>query len=184
MNISNNNSAIATTEQLKDYFLEPRRPGEKVWITSRSVAELFDMQHKHLLEAFKNLQCSREFRGSNFRLSNYLTKQGKEQPEIQMTRDGFVFLSMGFNSAKAAQFKEMIIARFNVLENYYFEREGYTAAANRRLVHKTVAEMKYAGYDYNRIKKELAPTQAQQREERMESLCETFEIERGSAWKT
>ena len=37
-------------------------------------------------------------------------------PCYQMTRDGFVFLVMGYTGKKAAQFKEFYIRRFNEME--------------------------------------------------------------------
>ena len=37
-------------------------------------------------------------------------------PCCQMTRDGFVFLVMGYTGKKAAQFKEFYIKRFNEME--------------------------------------------------------------------
>lgn len=35
-----------------------------------------------------------------------------------MTRDGFVFLAMGYRGKKAAQFKELYIRRFNEMESF------------------------------------------------------------------
>ena len=37
---------------------------------------------------------------------------------VEMTRDGFTFLVMGFTGAKAAQFKEQYISEFNKMEAY------------------------------------------------------------------
>ena len=47
----------------------------------------------------ENLECSEEFRQSNFRLSSYLSKQGKSLPMYLMTEEGFYFLAMGFTGA-------------------------------------------------------------------------------------
>lgn len=177
--MSNNTTAVAvitSTESLKGYFLEPRRPGEKIWITSNVIADLFEIRHDNVLQAFRNLQCSREFRHTNFQESSYRNKQNKEQPNVRMTRDGFIFISMGFNSVRAGQFKEMILARFNVLEKYYFDREGYTAAANKKLVNRTVHAMLSAGYDRDRVTRELAPTSAQRDEKQLTDLCDVFGV--------
>ncbi len=35
-----------------------------------------------------------------------------------MTRDGFVFLAMGYRGAKATRFKELYIKRFNEMEQF------------------------------------------------------------------
>lgn len=80
---------------------------------SRFVAQVFDRRHDDVLKAIRNLECSDAFRLRNFAESSYLNAQGKEQPMIEMTFDGFMFLVMGFTGAKAAAFKEAYIAEFN-----------------------------------------------------------------------
>lgn len=44
-----------------------------------------------------------EFRHLNFEVSNYLNRQGKLMPYAEMTRDGFMFLAMGFTGKEAAK---------------------------------------------------------------------------------
>lgn len=75
------------------------------WVTSLDVAKDFEKEHFHVLEAIKNLECSQEFRETNFRLSEYFSKQNKKQPMYKMTRDGFTFLAMGFTGPKAISAK-------------------------------------------------------------------------------
>jgi Rha family phage regulatory protein len=84
--------------------------------TSRIVARVFGKQHKHVLRDIEKLDCSVEFRRSNFGPSSYLNTQNKSQPEYQMTRDGFMFLVMGFTGAEAAARKQAFIATFNDME--------------------------------------------------------------------
>jgi Rha family phage regulatory protein len=84
--------------------------------TSIKVAEVFGKQHKNVLQSIDALDCSGDFRRLNFQPSNYPNKQGKTQPMVEMTRDGFTFLAMGFTGKKAAQFKEQYIAAFNEME--------------------------------------------------------------------
>jgi Rha family phage regulatory protein len=84
--------------------------------TSIKVAEVFGKRHDNVLKNIKALDCSEEFLLLNFQESNYLNKQGKTQPMMEMTRDGFTFLAMGFNGAKATKFKEDYIAAFNKME--------------------------------------------------------------------
>lgn len=81
-------------------------------VTSFEVALRFDKDHCHVLEAIKKLECSQEFRQSNFRLSSYVTKQGKSAPMCLITEEGFYFLAMGFTGVKAAHWKEMFILAF------------------------------------------------------------------------
>lgn len=64
-------------------------------VSSLMVAKYFDKSHNHVLRDIQNLDCSDAFRLSNFGQSLYINEQGKRQPCICMTRDGFMFLAMG-----------------------------------------------------------------------------------------
>lgn len=99
----------------------------KATTTSLKVAEAFGKQHNLVLRAIANLDCSPEFRLCNFAQSSYLNQQGKEQPSITLTKDGFVFLCMGFKGPEAAHWKEKYIAAFNHLEQKVLDK----AAAKR-----------------------------------------------------
>lgn len=83
---------------------------------SRYVAQFFAKRHDDVLKSIRNLDCSDEFRLRNFAESSYKNEQGKKQPCYTMTRDGFVFLVMGYRGKKAAMFKELYIRRFNEME--------------------------------------------------------------------
>ncbi|MCL6593955.1 MAG: Rha family transcriptional regulator, partial [Alicyclobacillus sp.] len=72
----------------------------------------------NVLRDIANLDCSEEFRILNFEVSSYVNEQGKKQPQILMTKDGFTFLVMGYRGKKAARFKEAYIARFNAMEAF------------------------------------------------------------------
>ena len=87
-----------------------------VRVDSRYVAQFFEKRHDLVLRDIRSLDCSDEFRLLNFAESNYLNEQGHRQPCYTMTRDGFVFLVMGYRGKKAARFKEMYIKRFNDME--------------------------------------------------------------------
>lgn len=87
-------------------------------VDSRYVAECFEKEHKNVIRDIRELDCSDEFRLLNFEPSSYKNKQGKKQPCYCMTRDGFVFLVMGYRGKKAAHFKEMYIRRFNEMEEH------------------------------------------------------------------
>jgi len=88
----------------------------KVKTTSRDVAEFFDKRHDTVLRGIKQLDCPPEFRLRNFAESSYSNEQSKNQPMVEMTRDGFVFLAMGFTGKNAAQFKVAYIEAFNQME--------------------------------------------------------------------
>lgn len=87
-------------------------------VDSRYVAECFEKEHKNVIRDIRELDCSEEFRLLNFEQSSYKNQQGKKQPCYCMTRDGFVFLVMGYRGKKAAHFKEMYIRRFNEMEEH------------------------------------------------------------------
>lgn len=88
----------------------------EVFATSKIVAEYFDKQHLHVLEKIRKLDCSEAFNESNFRLVEYLDMKGETRPMYELTRDGFMFLAMGFTGPRAAAIKEAFIAQFNQME--------------------------------------------------------------------
>ena len=115
-----------------EYLIKPNGDGlfaEKesgqAMVSSLTVAEVFGKEHKNVLKAIKNLDCSEDFRQLNFEQSYYKNSQNKKQPCYNMTKDGFVFLVMGFTGAKAAEFKEKYIAAFNNMESHIREFYDY-----------------------------------------------------------
>lgn len=85
--------------------------------TSLDVAQNFGKKHKEVLRSIQNIECSQEFGERNFTLTTYLTAQNKALPMYEITRDGFVFLCMGFTGASAAYWKERYINAFNQMEH-------------------------------------------------------------------
>lgn len=85
---------------------------------SLMVAKMFEKDHNKVLRDIRELDCSEEFSLSNFGQSTYTDDRGKKQPCVNMTRDGFTFLVMGYRGKKAAQFKEAYIKRFNQMEQF------------------------------------------------------------------
>ena len=84
--------------------------------TSLDIAKAFGKQHQHVIRRIENLSCSPEFSRSNFGLTAYKDSQNKTCKQYQITKDGFVFLAMGFTGLRAAQFKEAYINAFNLME--------------------------------------------------------------------
>lgn len=87
-------------------------------VDSLFVAKFFNKDHNHVLRDIENLDCSDEFRQSNFGQISYKDTYGRKQKAVAMTKDGFTFLVMGYRGKKAAKFKEMYIRRFNEMEQY------------------------------------------------------------------
>ena len=84
--------------------------------SSLNVAAIFGKNHKNVLRAIDNLDCSPEFTALNFEPSEYLDPTGRSVRMFDLTKDGFTFLVMGFTGEGAAIYKEAYIARFNAME--------------------------------------------------------------------
>jgi Rha family phage regulatory protein len=92
-------------------------------VTTRKIAEIFEREHKHVLESVRKITepkngLSEKFAKLNFMLSEYKDSTGRKLPEYYLTRDGFVMLVMGFTGKKAMEFKEAYINKFNEMEKY------------------------------------------------------------------
>ena len=86
---------------------------------SRRVAKHFGKRHDNVLRAFDALDCSTEFRALNFEatMEAVAGPKGSSRQErvIRMTKNGFVFLVMGFRGRKAADTKEAYINAFDAM---------------------------------------------------------------------
>lgn len=86
--------------------------------TSLMVAQRFNKNHRDVLRAIKNIDCSPEFNERNFALVDYVDGKGEKRPMYRMTKNGFVFLVMGFTGKEAAQFKESYINAFDEMHDF------------------------------------------------------------------
>lgn len=87
--------------------------GDLITTDSRTVAKLFGKRHDRVLRAFDNVECSQEFNRLNFGVVEIPDAKGECRRVIQMTKDGFMFLVMGFTGKEAASMKESFINSFN-----------------------------------------------------------------------
>ena len=87
-------------------------------IDSMTVAEIFGKRHDNVIRDIRGLDCSKEFLLLNFEEQTYIDNNAHTQVCYNMTRDGFVFLVMGYRGKKAAAFKEAYIRRFNEMEEF------------------------------------------------------------------
>lgn len=89
-------------------------------VSSKVVAEKFGKNHFHVLRDIKNLQKNlpAEFSSSNFGCNKIKELHAREETieSVDMTRDGFVLLAMGFTGKKALAWKVRFIEAFNAME--------------------------------------------------------------------
>lgn len=89
--------------------------------TSLQVAEGFEKQHKHVIEAIEakiqSAENSAHYK-SMFAEGIYQDSRNRNQKLYYMNRDGFAFIAFGFTGAKADEFKLKYIQAFNEMENH------------------------------------------------------------------
>jgi Rha family phage regulatory protein len=103
---------------------------------STDVAEYFGKQHKNVLRDISNLQEHLgEFGRLNFEPTSYIDTFNREQPIVEMTKDGFTFLAMGFTGEKAYQFKIAYINEFNRMEAALRGQVNPARPSNRKFGH-------------------------------------------------
>ncbi|HDU8664004.1 TPA: Rha family transcriptional regulator [Serratia liquefaciens] len=104
--------------------------------TSMAVTSYFGKRHDNVLRSIDNLECSDNFRALNFEETSISVSQprggNREVQAFNMTKNGFVFLVMGFTGKKAAQFKEAYIAEFDRME---------IELASQRYGHNTLGDL-------------------------------------------
>lgn len=115
-----------------DYLIKPNsfglfaeRKSGQAMVDSRTVAEVFEKEHKNVLRDIKNLDCSPEFTALNFEPSTYKDKSGKKNLCYNMTKDGFIMLVFGWKDKKSMDFKEKYIKAFNAMINHISEFYDY-----------------------------------------------------------
>lgn len=124
--------------------------------TSLDVAQNFGKKHKNVLQSIDNLECSEEFARLNFQLCHKINElqNGKPQPYYEITRDGFVFLCMGFTGASAAYWKERYIQAFNQMEHSLWHNHAQLQALKSAYLHANPdAEklLRYVQMDLNHV---------------------------------
>lgn len=121
---------------------------QQVKTTSLKVAEVFAKQHKDVLRKIESLDCSPEFTSAHFcahvqtiEIGNGATRESKY---YEMTKDGFMFLVMGFTGAAAAKIKEAYINTFNQMAAMLYNLHG-----NNECIHiGAVVQLKSGGPIY------------------------------------
>lgn len=141
--------------------------------TSKNISDVFGKPHRDVTKAIKDLDCSEEFRARNFSQSSYLSKQNKTLKCVEMTKDGFTFLCMGFTGKKSAEFKEAYIAEFNRMSNAL---NSISARVNN--LERRGLEIKESGSAWSRIGNEIKQAKKQHKVESEKLMSEVqFRLE-------
>lgn len=96
----------------------------QITVSSLYVAQVFHKRHGHIINTIdKTIQdTGHEFSQPNFRLAKYKDNQGKMRKSYNLTKDGFVFLVMGFTGKEVARFKVEYINAFNQMQQQLLEQ--------------------------------------------------------------
>lgn len=143
---------------------------DQVLTNSLLVAEKFGKEHKHVLDAIRELiqGCAETSADPMFVETIYVNEQNRQEyPMFVMNRDGFTLLEMGFTGKKALKFKLDYIAAFNAMERSLKEiktPQTY-AEALRRLADEVEA-------------KEQIQYQLEQKTEQLDESKEWYSIKR------
>lgn len=134
-----------------DYLIKPNsfglfaeRKSGQAMVSSVTVAEAFEKQHKHVLQAIEKLKADADnIKAENadnakkrldensadvhemFIDGQYKDSYGRKQKCINMTRDGFSLLIMRFTGAKALEWQLKYVKAFNAMENHIREFYDY-----------------------------------------------------------
>ena len=90
---------------------------ETLFTDSLIVASVFGKEHKDVLKAIRNLDCSSELHERSFTPVEYKDAKGEMRPMYEIKRDGLMYLIMGFTGEAAAFWKERFINQFNYYED-------------------------------------------------------------------
>jgi Rha family phage regulatory protein len=103
--------------------------GEELKTNSKQVAEAFGKRHDNVLRDIEKTltQVSDIFGKLNFEETEYVQENNLGIPTsyrmYEMTKDGFMFLVMGFTGKAAAQIKEAYINAFNLMHAKLFQKQ-------------------------------------------------------------
>ncbi|MFG0782420.1 Rha family transcriptional regulator [Raoultella sp. TYF_8] len=93
--------------------------------TSLKVAEYFNKRHGDVLRKIEQVKadCSADFSQRNFASAEYIDEQGKLRPMVNLTKDGWFMVVMGFTGKAAGAIKECYINAFNWMASQLSRRQ-------------------------------------------------------------
>ncbi|MDI2588090.1 Rha family transcriptional regulator [Psychrobacillus sp. NEAU-3TGS] len=124
------------------------------------VADSFNKQHKHVLEAIDELKGVAENSADLFYESSYQHPQNKQNYRMYLiNRDGFTLLAMGFTGKEAIQFKLKYIEAFNKMEQSLYQpkvlSEKEQLRASMKLSLETSEEVEVLKVEVNDLKEKV-----------------------------
>lgn len=103
---------------------------KQVVTTSLKVAEVFEKNHRDVMEKIRNMSAENSAVLKMFVEDEYTNSQNKQQPMYYMNRDGFTLLAMSFTGSKAMEFKLKYIDAFNKMEKQIKEKTQFRLPKN------------------------------------------------------
>lgn len=132
--------------------------GDKLVTNSRKVAEHFGKRHCDVLRDYDRLDCSQEFNERNYASVEYIDEKGQLRRMVEMTKNGLIWLVMGYRGKKAARIKELYIDAFDAMLEY-IQTGAYRKYIDAFAEHKSEKEKasrgSYAMLDWKKKKHQL-----------------------------
>lgn len=124
----NNSSVVSAGASPADLVSQFTTSGDHVVVSSRVVADRFEIRHCDLMSNVINKKLADPEVAVKLRPlifeSTYRDAQNKERPEYLLTRDGFSFIVMGLTGRKADLWKLQFIDAFNAMEQKLKEQHA------------------------------------------------------------
>lgn len=114
--------------------------GDRCLTTSLIIADKFNKRHADVLRAVRNLPDD-DFRQRNFALTDFIDKNGDNQPMYNITWKGFSMLAMGFTGQKAYEWKRSFLDAFESMGEFIHRRQStdwQEARANSKCIRSTL----------------------------------------------
>lgn len=95
-------------------ILSNGKPG----VSSLELAERFGIKHHNVLRDIRAIarKVPADWHAINLDCVEHIDAKGEKRPAFNLTRDGFTLLAMGYNSARAIEWKLKYIEAFNAME--------------------------------------------------------------------
>ncbi|EJY9651674.1 Rha family transcriptional regulator [Campylobacter coli] len=123
--------------------------GDEIFANSLQIAEVFKKDHSNVLKAIDKLPND-EFKSSNFKYDSYFDKKSEQRRMINLTRDAFSLLVMGFTGEKAYKWKIDFNEMEKRLRNIEYEKHD-KLAFRQSLGYKSQLKQQKEHYE-NKIK--------------------------------